>query len=397
MRYFVALLLVLLAVPASAQITIPNTFIANTRILSADVNENFTELGDKALNRTGGTLTGTLASRAITPTSDAVYDLGSASFQWAGIYATTGVFSSALTVTADGAATALNLRGRVSDEIPAIRFYNNAGSSVHATIYGDDADSGTLIFRTGTADTDRMAIKPGGLIIGGSSYTGTPNNALQVQGDSTVAADLAPYGRAIQTTREASNTGQHIAMVRAGNKVWSIGYVYNTNNFAIGPGQSTDSNFTATAAALMIDSASGAVNMPSQPAVLAQRTSNTSYGAGTNSVVFNSEVFDSGGNFSSTTFTAPVAGVYMVCAAVEASLDSAGSGSVQVSASGSGGAIEIAAALTTSSTSYSKCAPLSLAASETLTMTTTAGLGRTITIAGKSSPMNTFMAINLLK
>ena len=42
-------------------ITPPNTFVTGTRIVAADVNENFDELGAKALNRTGDTITGTIA------------------------------------------------------------------------------------------------------------------------------------------------------------------------------------------------------------------------------------------------------------------------------------------------------------------------------------------------
>jgi hypothetical protein len=40
-----------------------------------------------------------------------------------------------------------------------------------------------------------------------------------------------------------SISGQYINMVRSANFVWSIGTVYNTNDFAIGPGQDVDSNF----------------------------------------------------------------------------------------------------------------------------------------------------------
>jgi hypothetical protein len=48
------------AVPVSAQITIPNTFTASTTISSASVNSNFTTLGNNALNRSGGTITGNI-------------------------------------------------------------------------------------------------------------------------------------------------------------------------------------------------------------------------------------------------------------------------------------------------------------------------------------------------
>ena len=60
-----------------------------------------------------------------------------------------------------------------------------------------------------------------------------------------VARDSTTYGRGLQITRAASNTGQHISMIRNGNAIWSLGYLYGTNTFAIGSGQSTDSSFNA--------------------------------------------------------------------------------------------------------------------------------------------------------
>lgn len=58
-----SLLALLLAVsPASAQITVPNTFTPSTVISSADVNENFSTIAGAALNRTGGTLTGNITA-----------------------------------------------------------------------------------------------------------------------------------------------------------------------------------------------------------------------------------------------------------------------------------------------------------------------------------------------
>jgi len=40
-------------------------------------------------------------------------------------------------------------------------------------------------------------------------------------------------------------SGQYINLTRNGNVVWSLGTVYNSNTFAIGIGQATDSAFTA--------------------------------------------------------------------------------------------------------------------------------------------------------
>jgi hypothetical protein len=53
-------LTLLVPVAASAQITGLNTFSPSTRILSADVNYNFTKLADESLRRSGGNITGTI-------------------------------------------------------------------------------------------------------------------------------------------------------------------------------------------------------------------------------------------------------------------------------------------------------------------------------------------------
>lgn len=62
--------------PPAQSITIPNTFVNGTVADATQVNANFTALSSNALNRNGGTMLGTLNSRAVTPTSDATYDLG---------------------------------------------------------------------------------------------------------------------------------------------------------------------------------------------------------------------------------------------------------------------------------------------------------------------------------
>lgn len=50
----------LLADSASAQVTIPNTFTSFTLITASSLNANFAALGNNALNRTGGTITGNI-------------------------------------------------------------------------------------------------------------------------------------------------------------------------------------------------------------------------------------------------------------------------------------------------------------------------------------------------
>ena len=58
---FVLLLALLSPSVASAQISVPNTFVANTTAYAAEVNQNFSQLASDALNRGGGTITGNIA------------------------------------------------------------------------------------------------------------------------------------------------------------------------------------------------------------------------------------------------------------------------------------------------------------------------------------------------
>jgi hypothetical protein len=86
---------------ATAQITgPPHVFIANTQANPDEVNLNFSTVYDAALNRTGGTMTGTLTGVSAT-FSGTLGVTGATTL--AGVSATTGTFSSTLGVT--GAAT----------------------------------------------------------------------------------------------------------------------------------------------------------------------------------------------------------------------------------------------------------------------------------------------------
>lgn len=60
----------------SGQITVPNTFVNGTVADAPQVNANFNALAANALNRTGGTMTGTLTTRDLAPSADTTYSLG---------------------------------------------------------------------------------------------------------------------------------------------------------------------------------------------------------------------------------------------------------------------------------------------------------------------------------
>ena len=81
---------------------------------------------------------------------------------------------------------------------------------------------------------------------------------------------------------------------------------------------------TAAGATLMLVDATGAVTMPLQPAFLVRPTSNQDNIAENDVIAFGTEVFDQNADFSSNTFTAPVAGRYQLNAAIRvANLDTA--------------------------------------------------------------------------
>jgi hypothetical protein len=77
LRRLLPLLFLLLPAVAQAQLgSVPHTFVADTTILASEVNTNFSTVYSTALNRTGGTMTGTLTSQQITPAATNTYDLG---------------------------------------------------------------------------------------------------------------------------------------------------------------------------------------------------------------------------------------------------------------------------------------------------------------------------------
>ena len=97
------------------------------------------------------------------------------------------------------------------------------------------------------------------LAIGGGVVgigTTSPTTTLSVKGvghfypTGTTPDDA--YNGSLRITQPAAS-GQYINMVRAGQYPWSIGTVYNSSSFAIGLGQTTDSNFTGSNIRLAID------------------------------------------------------------------------------------------------------------------------------------------------
>jgi len=192
----------------------------------------------------------------------------------------------------------------------AIRSYCETGVGT-----GNDMPS-CLTFDTaadGTASlVERMRITSAGCVLIGTT-AGTTK--LNIAPDSGTGGDPANYGRGLQITRAASNTGQHISLIRSGTCVYSLGYAYGTSYFAIGGGQSTDSNFTATGSAIVIGGG-GVYTQINKNSIFRAYASADNIGYSGNgtayTVVLDAETVDVGSNFNTATykFVAPVTGYY---------------------------------------------------------------------------------------
>jgi hypothetical protein len=89
--------------PAAAQgIVIPNTFTNDTVADANEVNANFAALAADALNRTSGTMSGTLTTQDVVPQGTGSFDLGRSTARWNRVYlqdlqTSGGTFSVSLT------------------------------------------------------------------------------------------------------------------------------------------------------------------------------------------------------------------------------------------------------------------------------------------------------------
>jgi hypothetical protein len=167
-RYLLALLFVLgLAVPAQAQLgSVPFVFTSGTVISSSEVNQNFSTVYSNALNRTGGTLTGTLNARDILAVTDNTYDIGSAAFAFQDAFFD-GVLTAASAVISSSGASALDVAGGINagsgnvgivgtdGRVPAISstyFASLSGANLTGILESAITDS-TLLARVGSAET----------------------------------------------------------------------------------------------------------------------------------------------------------------------------------------------------------------------------------------------------
>ena len=104
----------------------------------------------------------------------------------------------------------------------------------------------------------------------------------------------------------------------------NLGHIYAFQNGSGGDIAFYPANSSGSITQRMKIHSEGYVTMPAQPAFLARPTSTQNNVAENEVIVFGTEIFDQGADFSSNTFTAPVTGRYQLNAAIRVSpLDTA--------------------------------------------------------------------------
>jgi len=191
----------------NSQSIFPNTtlnlFLNVSRINSTTINatqfiEGGVSLVNKYLSLSGGTLTGSLISQAIRPSSDNLYDLGTSSFRWANIWArnvnanVTGTNASFTgNVTASAFSGSLDC-GRITGGSDSSYCVDSSGSSVQTT----SCANGSCIVSVGTGD--KVSIWAKGTINGTSAVQTIRLNVNGSTVDSVrtkqaATADMVPF------------------------------------------------------------------------------------------------------------------------------------------------------------------------------------------------------------
>lgn len=212
MRKLILTLLWLLAftTPGAAQLgSVPYTFSPGQTIYSAEVNANFSTVYANALNRTGGTMSGTLNVANVEPLSHNIYSLGTTGNRFANIYATTftgsgtGLTGVALLASSNTFGGGSNSTVQIFQEndsaaAPLLVFKRKAastGSTYGGLRWRDGADATLLGFESGAVGasgwewntysggtpTLRMSLSTSG-VLGVDTINATSTMALQTGG-----------------------------------------------------------------------------------------------------------------------------------------------------------------------------------------------------------------------
>lgn len=224
---------------AQAQLTPVFTFTELTTISPDEVNTNFA-LFSSALNRTGGTMTGTLTSRAIVPSANDTYAIGETGTRFSNIFGVLGNFSGNVTVATLNTFT-FN-QSVASGGTPTFTGTNFTG------IPEAGITDGSILARVGGAET----------ISGAWSFSSTltaagPVLVTSVISPTALAANTnnyAPTGFNTATVLRLTSDGPYEITGLAGGSAGRVVYLVNAN------ADPTTNGFTLTAE----DASSSAAN-----------------------------------------------------------------------------------------------------------------------------------------
>ena len=227
-----------------------------------------------------------LIDNAFSPVADSDVDLGTSSLYFKDAYidtiTTTGSISAkgGLVVNEDKG----NVDFRVESDDKSHLFFTDASANV-----------------CGTSLEDGTAPQHGQFHIRNSS---SGQSSMPANGDELIIEGNGHMGMTILSA--AANTGNIFFGDSGDNDIGSLIYNHNDNSMSL---------TTNTAVGLKIDS-TGAVTKPLQPAFSAttNATQTNLTEDADNTIVFGLEIFDTNADFASNTFTAPVAGKYMLSA-----------------------------------------------------------------------------------
>jgi len=246
--------------------------------------------------------------------------------------------------TADNSTFTLNLQtaeadiaqddvlGKINFQAPAEGTGTDANliaASIQATSEGDFSSSSNatkLEFMTGASEaaTSQMTISSGGIVGIGATLPGDLGTGLHIKtADSGASATSHGDELVIEDGTAGANVGISILSATDGEGRINFGDSGDNDIGMIRYNHADDSMtlITSNANGLVIDS-TGAITKPLQPAVLAvPNATQNDVATGWVTIVFGSEVYDVNADFntSTSTFTAPVTGKYMVAANVDLS------------------------------------------------------------------------------